>query len=662
MSITAIKKIEIIGLEQDKQEMLRFLQKLGMIEILSGRTAAEGASFLSGVSDPSSVNIAELDEAIAFLANYKAKPGVLDSFVKLKPLVYKKELETIVKSFAYKDILAELALLREEQKTVFQHKERLVQECVLLTPWKSLSVPFENLSGGRLCGIILGIVRINEYENLIEVCEQQGIPVSWEIISRDKVNVHVSAIYVKQYFEVFEALLKEYRFNAVTLGRHPGVVKERLLVIHDEIRQADKRLEEIKNRFIILANEQFKLMVVFDYYANMAKVHETGASCQQQKFTFSFGGWMRSKDFSFITREISGRFKNSAVFVSAPAPGENIPIALEQKPVLQPFEVVTDLYGQPVYNGQDPTALLAPFFAISFGFCMLDAGYGMILIAAAVFFLSKKNISYYGKRLWKLFLYMGITTMIAGIITGSFFGDLISRLPEQFNAVKSIQRKFILFDSVKDALMFLGFTLVLGFIQVWTGVFIKFIRNFKADKFTAFVLDAPTLCVQAGLLVLLLSYFKILPALIIPYAAVILIVSAGAIVYYQWKTNTDIGLKIFWSIFGIYSIVTGNFLADTLSFSRIFALGLTGGLLGMAINTMLFPSFPVTNVGSFISAAILVCFLVFGHVLNLAISILGAYVHTSRLQYLEFFTKFFEAGGRRFRPFKEETKYIFLSE
>ncbi|MDD5668557.1 MAG: V-type ATPase 116kDa subunit family protein [Candidatus Omnitrophica bacterium] len=661
MSITAIKKIEIIGLEQDKQEMLNFLQKLGMVEIFTCRTA-DHSSFAAGAPVSPAVNIAELDDAIAFLANYKAKPGVLDSFVKLKPLVYKKELETIVNSFMYKEVLAELALLREEQKTVIQHKERLLQEGVLLTPWKSLSVPFENLYGGHLCGILLGIVRINEYENLTDICLQRGIPVFWEIISRDKVNVHVSAIYVKQYFEAFEALLKEYRFNAVTLGRHPGIVQERLSVIHDEIIHADTRLEEIKNRFIVLSDEQFKLMVVFDYYANKVKVHETGTSCQQQKFTFSLGGWIRNKDFSLVTREISGRFKNSAVFVSEPAPGEDIPIALEQKTVLQPFEVVTDLYGQPVYNGQDPTALLAPFFAISFGFCMLDAGYGLILIAAAAFFLSQKNMSYYGKRLWKLFLYMGVTTLFAGIITGSFFGDLISRLPDQFSGLKAIQRKFTLFDSVKDALMFLGFTLALGFIQVWTGVCIKFIRDIKMDKFTAFVLDAPTLCVQMGLLVFLLSYFKVLPAFIVPYTAVVLIVSAGAIIYYQWKTNTDIGLKIFWSIFGIYSIVTGNFLADTLSFSRIFALGLTGGLLGMAINTMLFPSFPITNVGSFISAAILVCFLIFGHVLNLAISILGAYVHTSRLQYLEFFTKFFEAGGRRFRPFKEETKYIFLSE
>ncbi|MDD5618015.1 MAG: V-type ATP synthase subunit I, partial [Candidatus Omnitrophica bacterium] len=146
------------------------------------------------------------------------------------------------------------------------------------------------------------------------------------------------------------------------------------------------------------------------------------------------------------------------------------------------------------------------------------------------------------------------------------------------------------------------------------------------------------------------------------YVFGLFILAAATVIFYQWKSNKEISLKIFWSFFGIYSIITGNFLADTLSFSRIFALGLTSGLLAMAINTILFPKGPVQGGFAFIAAALAILVMLLAHVLNFAISMLGAYVHTSRLQYLEFFTKFFEAGGRPFKPFKLENKYIFLTE
>ncbi len=175
------------------------------------------------------------------------------------------------------------------------------------------------------------------------------------------------------------------------------------------------------------------------------------------------------------------------------------------------------------------------------------------------------------------------------------------------------------------------------------------------------MLDLPTLLVQTGLLLLVLVSAGILPAGLLRFVLGLLITAAMGVIYYQWTSNREISLKIFWSVFGIYSIITGNFLADTLSFSRIFALGLTGGLLGMAINTMLLPSAPVRGLAGFVGLAVASLALCAGHLINLAISVLGAYVHTSRLQYLEFFTKFFESGGRQFKPFKLENKYVFLT-
>lgn len=658
MAISKIKKIEFIGLQKDKDNLLELLQKLAVVELIKPCELT-----LSPISDACEGSLLELEEAITRLAGFQAKSGLLEGLVKLKPLVYKQDLEELVSGFDYPRLLKNLSELRNHFINLTQHKERLIQETHLLAPWPNLSIPLEQIhSPTQNCGILSGLVRTSDYPNLLKNIDAENKNLFLEVISQDKTNSYILIIYISEAFERLELVLKEHHFNFIALSRHKGTVKDRLLEMNREIMVLDDQLREAKTKIEQLSPERFKLMAVYDYLANIKKRQEQESNLDKQQFTFSLSAWIREKNVRLFKGELAEKFQDIAIFISDPKNGEAIPTALENKAVIQPFEAVTNLYGQPLPGGLDPTGFLAPFFAVSFSFCMLDAGYGLILSGIMLFFLRKKQITAAGKNFLKLFLLMGITTIIAGLITGSFFGDLISRLPEQFTLIKNIQKQLTLFDPVKDSLVFLGLALALGFIQIWIGVFIKFCRDLRLDSFTAFILDLPTLLVQTSLLLLGLAYAGVLPAFTARFATASLILSALLIIYYQWKSNSEISLKIFWSIFGIYSIITGNFLADTLSFSRIFALGLTGGLLGMALNTMLFPKLPVTGGFAFIGALIAILILFAAHIINFAISLLGAYVHTSRLQYLEFFTKFFESGGRPFRPFKEETKYIFLAE
>lgn len=658
MAIVKINKIELIGLEKDRENFLVLLQELGIVELIDVQQEASVVYPSQAVAIDA--QLLELEEAISFLASFQERGGLLEGMIKLKPLVYERQLDEVISTFDYQGILKKISNLRNDLNNLLHQKERLNQLRLLLMPWRKLTLYLNEIRSTENCDVVLGVLNSRDYSNLKDDLEKESINLFIEVVNQDRINLYLLILYIKYDFERLQTILKNYHFNFTVLPKSNSTVKDELLEVNFKALVLDDQIQDIKENIIELSKERFKLMVVYDYLVNVQRRYDTDKILAKQKFTFSLSGWIRYKDIRLLEREIAGKFKDVAIFVSDPQPNEDIPTTLENAPIIRPFEVVTNLYGQPVYNGLDPTRFLAPFFAISFGFCLLDAGYGLMLFLTTLFFLKKKQISEYGKKFLRFFQYVSIATMIAGAVTGNFFGDLISRLPEQFAVIKNIQSNLTLLNPVKNSLVFLGFTLMLGFIQIWTGVFIRFLRNLGRNRFAAFVLDLPTLLIQTSLLLMALIFFKVLPEYVLKYAGILLGISALMVVYYQLKANRDVSLKIFWSIFGVYSIVTGNFLADTLSFSRIFALGLTGGLLGMAINTMLFPKGPINSFFAWLAAAVAILLLFLCHVITLAISMLGAYVHTSRLQYLEFFTKFFESGGRPFRPFKRGSKYTFL--
>lgn len=660
MAISAISKIEIIGLQEDKARLLDLLQESGTVELIEAKEDYAGSPSLPAQA---STDIARMEEAIHYLGGLRKDEGLLSGMVKLKPMVYQKELQEVLAAFDYQALIDKLTRLRNYLKTLLQDKDRLLLEKRLLIPWENLSLPLEQIhQADGHCGVILGALPAGDYAHLEEECRKSGLRLFCDVVNQGRSDTYLAVVYLKEEFEQLEALLKKYRFNFVALGRHQGTACERLQELAGQLADADTRIQKIREEIAALCAEQFKLQAVYDYLFNINKKEETGKSIAAQRWTFYLCGWIRRRDVAMLKERIGQKNPQSAVFISQPRPDEDIPTALENKPAIQPFEAVTNLYGQPKYNSIDPSGLLSLFFVLSFGFCLLDAGYGMILAGLMFFFLKKKNISAPGRSLLRLFFFAGLAAVFAGLITGSFFGDLISRLPEQFACMKNIQQKLVLFDPIKDSLVFLGLALALGSLQIWTGILVKFLMDLRGDKLAAFMLDLPTLLIQTSLLMLVMVFAKFLPASMLNAAVALFVISAIMVIYYQWNSNTEISLKIFWSIFGLYSIITGNFLADTLSFSRIFALGMAGGLLAMAMNTMLFPQGQIHNIFGFIIAVLGVLILFFSHILNLGISVLGAYVHTSRLQYLEFFSKFFVSGGRPFRPFRKENKYIFLAE
>ncbi len=672
MAISKIKKVEIIGLEKDKDRILTQLRKLGVMQLIEIQAKASLPAGLAHLE----ADLAEIEEEISFLSSFKKETGGLGGVIKFKPTVYEEQQEEIISKFDYKGLLEEIGRLRNHYKNLLLHKERLFQEKQLLYPWRSLRLSLEEIYYRNHCAIILGVLNTSAYEDLCAQAKKKKINIFAEIIQQDKTNSHLIIFYIQDDFERLETLLKNYHFNFIILPRHPCTIKERLFAINSEILFLDDQLQDLKEQFGRFSQEQLKLMVIYDYLNNVRNAREIERSLEKQQFTFFLKGWIRQKDQKLLEEKFCAQFPGAAVFISDPRGGEDVPVVLENRPLIQPFEFITAIYGMPKYNELDPTPFLAPFFFIYFGFCVSDVGYGLMLVFFCWFILKKFRLGPQGKKFFKLFLLCGISAIIVGALTGSWFGNLPEILSEN-------NRLFLPFKKAKDALMvldpleqptkLLGIALSFGIVQVWFGNIVAAIGNVKNRRYLDVLFDQVTMLVFLfGLTGLGMSFLKLIEAgdaALFKYSAL-----AGAIslIFTQGRSEKGLGAKLFYGGYKLYNSLSG-YLSDILSYSRLWALGLVTGVMAGTINLIsvqfaqIFVSLvPALNKIVYLkilfSAVIIAVIFLLGHLVSFCMNMLVAFVHPLRLQFVEFFSKFFQGGGSAFRPFQTESKYINLKQ
>ncbi|MDY3867838.1 MAG: V-type ATPase 116kDa subunit family protein, partial [Pyramidobacter sp.] len=329
------------------------------------------------------------------------------------------------------------------------------------------------------------------------------------------------------------------------------------------------------------------------------------------------------------------------------------PIVLENRACARPFEMLTVLYGAPVYGAVDPSLPMMPFFLLFFGMCYADAGYGLLIMLIAMHYLRKyKKMSDSIKQALILVKYCGIATIIFGAVTGSWMGDMIDVFPF-LSFIRPVKNIVVLLEPMKDPMLLLGISLILGIVHIFFGIFIAAYANIrKGDWFAACADQGGWLILLTGLLIF--GAGSAVPSLAVPgkYTA---IAGAAILVLTQGREKPSIFGKITSGLLSLYNVT--SYLGDVLSYSRLLALGLVGGAVAMIINLMSSLCAGTPYVGWIIAAAIFVG----GHIFSIVINILGAFVHPLRLQYVEFFGKFYSSGGAMFNPFCYRTDYVNIS-
>lgn len=650
MAIVKMSKFTLLAFDSQKEILLENLQKFQGVQFINlQEKITEELGFLKEAGDHRKAS--EIDEE---LVKVKFSLEFMDRFIERekgfkaikkgkKNLKYDeiKELSAKINWLATYENLKKYDVRLNELKNEIG---RLEGEIEILTPWIKLDAPFDDLKNIHSSNYFLGTINKNVANEFLEDFEN-NIKASYiEKLGITKDEINLLIMYHKMFTEQSEDLFKKYGLSKVNL-KYSGTPRE-------IIKDYEKKIENYKKEELDIIEEVKKykdkieeLEIVYEYYKMEENKARVGENFLKTDKVLLFEGWTpeeKKTEFQDIVKQCCGN--EYYIEFMEPSLEDNVPILLKNNKFAEPYEAITAMYSLPQYTEVDPTPILAPFFFIFFGMMLSDAGYGLVMFIASFLSLKLLPLDKSVQKFMRLFKSISISTIAWGIIYGSYFGDA----PKLFIPAGI---KPLWLDPSLEPMSVLILCVIMGVIHLYTALGVKAYELIQSGK----VLDA---LFDVGFWYLTLTGAMLIlagPSIGLPSLAIVgkymAIIGALGLVATQGRSNKGIVGKIAGGLFGLYGIT--GYLGDVLSYSRLLALGLATGLIGSSFNLM------IRLLGNGIFAWIFgIIIFIGGHLFNLAINVLGAYVHACRLQYLEFFGKFYSGGGRQFTPFKTNNKYV----
>lgn len=393
-----------------------------------------------------------------------------------------------------------------------------------------------------------------------------------------------------------------------------------------------------------------------DYWSILSDRIESMISGVPTDDVFIWSFWMPKDCLGMVEKTVRPYESLSEFSLIEPDEGELPPTLLKNPGWASSMEPLTLMYGTPTYGGVDPTPLMAPFFFLFLGMCFGDAGYGLLLSGVFGYFIVRHQLSPTLRKFFIMLTIGMVFSVIVGALTGSWFGDSITAFPF-LSSLVPIKDALQFLDPMNDPMTLLTISLGLGFIQVIFGLMIAFKNSWtNGEHLEALADHGGWIVFLTGLLLTGLSSSGALTGPVAAVSKYIAIAGALVLVATQGRTKSNIAGKLFSGVLSLYN-VTG-YLGDVLSYSRLLALGLGSAAVGMVINLLAKLVAGTPYVG--IPLAILI--FVLGHLFSIAVNLLGAFIHSLRLQYVEFFGKFYDANGKDFTPLRNTTTFARLSE
>lgn len=355
-------------------------------------------------------------------------------------------------------------------------------------------------------------------------------------------------------------------------------------------------------------------------------------------------GWIPAENTDVINHFLDK--EDVFYLIESPVPGDSVPILLKNKGFASKFEVLGELYSLPSYKELDLTPFFAPFYTIFFGFCLGDAGYGLLMILATLF--AKRKVADAMKPIVTLVTYLGIATLVFGFISGTFFG--INLYESGLPGYRNLQAMFVANDTNINDVLF-ALSLILGGIQIVFGMVLKAVNENIQFGFKYALGTIGWIILLVGLATVygFSSLAGVPMAELKPWLYAVL-ATGGILVLFLNSPGKSIFMNFGLGLWNSYNMITGV-LGDLLSYIRLFALGISSAILGFVFNSL------ALSVGtSIIGIFFMVIILVIGHSINLFMAGLGSFVHPMRLTFVEFYKNSgFEGGGRKYQPFRKLT-------
>jgi V/A-type H+-transporting ATPase subunit I len=652
MAISRMAKILIASHHSEAADLLEALQHQGICQILNaeeGMVCKKVPDLYCGGEKPKDIEnfLGRLQKSVAFLDSYAQKAKGLGAALSPRIVVDPQAYNQTVVDKDIPALVEQCEQISSEMENLYNEREGIYGHLDHLGPWAALQAPVEQLGEFEKAACLAGLLPAQKYDQVEE--DLAKLDAAIQIVGTAGNRYACLAVCLKEQSTDVHKLLRSADFEAVTFEHMTGRVTELINNYQNRLSEIDEQLQQENGKAKELSENMLKLQILCDHNTNLLSREQAKSVSPATEQTIIYEGWVREKDYSRLEKTVS-KFHASSLSRTTPAESEEIPVEIENKNIIKPFEVITRLYGMPKHFEVDPTVFLAPFFALFFALCLTDAGYGLILIGVIALFIKKMQ----GDK--KLMLMLGICSVItlgAGALTGGWFGDAIQKF---IPALNPLREKMMWFDPFEKPMLFFVLSLAIGYIHILTGLLIAFFHNLKQKDYTAAVCDQLTWLVMLNAIVLFgASKAGAVPAGLGSFCGKFALVPAGTIFLFSQREGAWAG-RLGMGAYNLFSAIF--YMGDVLSYLRLMALGMVTAGLGMAINVIAKITLDIPYIGFVIMIAVLVG----GHTFNLAISGLSAFVHTLRLQYVEFFPKFLVGGGRLFEPLAKEYKHIFISK
>jgi V/A-type H+-transporting ATPase subunit I len=649
-----MSQFTLLTFDNYKNLLLKELQKTGVVHFKNlPQAEVEDFSALDRFSSNEHISRAETELSEINFALTKLAPYIDKTVTRTpqKPLTY-EEFNTFSDSYDYGDVYKSIKTLDEKIKNLKSEKNKLKADNDAFSAWEKLDIPPNELNASKVAKFIFGTFPRRNAELFTETITSV-IPCAYvELLDDSREDITCCMIVPAEFLDECMSAAKQQGFTKLNLTAD----KTPMEIISQNVKRMetiDKEITVSENDIRSFISHYQNLKITQDYFSTLLTRHKACENFLKTKEVVLIAGWYADDDSGFFLDAVS-KICGDNYYLEAESvdkDSEEVPIKLKNNKFIWAFEGVTEMFALPRYNDIDPTPFLAPFYLLFFACMFGDAGYGIVMTVICAFILVKLNLKKKTRRFFSFFMYLGMGTIVMGSLYGSMFGA-------QF--IEPVV-------DLDDPMFVLILSIGLGVLHIIVGLCVKGyvclrdkrMMDFFADSFLWII----TVVSIVGLLVsMMVEDFS-------EYTSICLYIFAGCVVgllLTQGRSSPSLGGKIGNGIFGVYGIT--GYIGDFVSYARLMALALAGSYIAFSFNLMgklVLGIEDMSDIGSvsnyirFLPAIIIV---VAGALLNFGLGALGSYVHSCRLQYVEFFGKFYDGGGIPFEPFEIKNNFVDINE
>ncbi len=631
--IVPVKKVRLLVSQHEQEKLIKVIQKENKFMLFNYNEEAALPTSLSQ-------ELTKIERGIKELSKYEKK-----NF-----FAYHEISESSFEN-SEKEALVLLATVKANVELIEHNEARLKEineQTTLLKPYFNVSVATKELTELVKTRIVIGYLPLVSFIDFARELNEKGY--IFEESSRDAEFVYGAFGYELVFENQAMLLLNTFQFNEVHLPAFTTKLSQLLPELNDEVAALELEISAKKAELKALSSETNKLRAYYDYFYNKAMRSQVVVG-KTEKVTY-LEGWVREDEFVKFTESVKQKIDCEIEELTVQNE-ELVPTATKNNKFVQQFEIITNMFSVPNQKEVDPNPVMSVWYWLIFGIMMGDVGYGLVMLILFTLFLKLKKPKGTIKNLVTIFAFSSITTIIFGVLTGGFFGLTVDFGNIIGNWFGQTGWTTIVFDPINDPIPMLVFSIVIGIFHIISGLIIKIINEVRRkDVLSAFADGVSWISILVGLVLAVLDFMILKSNVLMWIGLGLVLFGVLLILTLAGRSKKNFFGKVVSGLGGIYGVT--SYLSDILSYSRILALSLSSAVIAFTMNTLAQMVIGVPVVG--IIFAIIV--LLIGHIFNLVMGLLSAYVHDGRLQYLEFFGKFYEGGGYEFSPFTYKLKYI----